>query len=254
MEFRLPALGEGIESATVPAVLVKPGDAVKAGQNVTAAGTDKAAAEVRVDAAGMVAQVHVKPGDKIPAGGLILTLEAAGKAAEKPPEPAAQPKPTAEKKPAEERKPPEPAKAAPAAEGRKPSEPAPAASGGSRPPLAERPLQGNGDGATRTLIPAGPATRRLARELGVGLAEVKGSGRGGRVTLDDVKGFVRSERQRVREGGGAAAAPGGSIVNAFTLPPLPDFSKFGPVEVHDFAPIRQTIAKNLTVGWRTMPM
>src|SRR5438477_571954 len=151
MEFRLPALGEGIESATVTAVLVKPGDAVKAGQNVIAVETDKAAVEVPVDAAGMVAQVHVKPGDKIPAGG-------------------------------------------------------------------------------------------LARELAVGLAEVKGSGRGGRVTLDDVKGFVRSERQRVREGGGAAAAPGGSIVNAFTLPPLPDFSKFGPVEVHDFAPIRQTIA------------
>ena len=80
-----------------------------------------------------------------------------------------------------------------------------------------------------------------------------GSGRGGRVTLDDVKGFVRVERQRVKEGGGAAARAG-CIVNAFALPPLPDFSKFGPVEVTDVATIRQTIAKNLTIGWRTMPM
>src|SRR5437660_592476 len=101
---------------------------------------------------------------------------------------------------------------------------------------------------TAVLVKPGDAVKAGQNVIGVGLAEVKGSGRGGRVTLDDVKGFVRSERQRVREGGGAAAAPGGSIVNAFTLPPLPDFAKFGPVEVHDFAPIRQTIAKNLTVG------
>ena len=102
-------------------------------------------------------------------------------------------------------------------------------------------------------VPAGPATRRLARELGVGLGEVKGSGRGGRVTLDDIKGFVKTERQRVREGGGSVAV-GGSIVNAFALPPLPDFGKFGPIEVREVSQLRQTIAKNLTVGWRTMPM
>jgi len=104
----------------------------------------------------------------------------------------------------------------------------------------------------RAVVPAGPATRRLARELGVTLAEVTASGRGGRVTLDDVKAFVKTERQKVKDGGGVAA--GGVIVNAFALPPLPDFTKFGPVEVQDVPTIRQTIAKNLTVGWRTMPM
>src|SRR5207253_1923016 len=66
------------------------------------------------------------------------------------------------------------------------------------------------------------------------------------------KGFVRTERQRPKDSGAAVA--GGVIVNAFALPPLPDFGKFGPVEVTDVATIRQTIAKNLTVGWRTMPM
>src|SRR5262249_22471641 len=108
--------------------------------------------------------------------------------------------------------------------------------------------------ATKTLVPAGPATRRLARELGVGLSELKGTGRGGRVTLDDVKVFVRAERQRTKESGGTGGVVGGVIVNAFALPPLPDFSKFGAVEVADVLPIRQTIAKNLTIGWRTMPM
>ena len=105
--------------------------------------------------------------------------------------------------------------------------------------------------ATKTLIPAGPATRRLARELGVSLSEIKGTGRGGRVTLDDVKSFIREERKKVKDSGGNV---GGMIVNVFTLPPLPDFAKFGPVEVKEVAQIRQTIAKNLTIGWRTMPM
>ena len=103
----------------------------------------------------------------------------------------------------------------------------------------------------KDLTPAGPATRRLARELGVALMEVKASGRGGRVTLDDVKGFVRTERATVKAGGGSF---GGSVVNAFTLPPMPDFSKYGEIEKKPASGIRKKIAENLTVAWRTMPM
>jgi pyruvate dehydrogenase E2 component (dihydrolipoamide acetyltransferase) len=104
-------------------------------------------------------------------------------------------------------------------------------------------------------VPAGPATRRLARELGVSLAEVKGSGRGGRVTLDDVKGFVREERQRVKTGAAPGAGLGGrTVADSYAHPPLPDFAKFGEVERRPVPQIRQTIARNLTVGWRTMPM
>ncbi len=216
MDIVLANPGEGIEGGTVTAVSVKAGDAVKAGQVLVEVSTDKASMEVTAEADGVVEAVHVKPGDKIAVGGKLVTLSG----------------------------------------GRKPpvqvtSQPATQNTGGLRPPLRETTQpQPNG---TKTLIPAGPATRRLARELSVGLAEVKGSGRGGRVTLDDVKGFVRAERQRVKSDGGAVATDG-IIVNKFGLPPLPDFTKFGPVEVTDVAPIRQTIAKNLTVGWRTMPM
>ena len=85
----------------------------------------------------------------------------------------------------------------------------------------------------------------MARELGVVLAEIKPTGRGGRVTLDDIKGFVREERQSIKSGGPREAASGYV---------LPDFSKFGAIERKPVANIRQTIAKNLTLAWRTMPM
>src|SRR5436309_6709626 len=90
MEFRLPALGEGIESATVTQVLVKPGDAVSAGQPVLSVETDKAAMEVEADAAGTVDAVLVKPGDKLAIGAPVLRLSGDGKATAPKKEPAAQ--------------------------------------------------------------------------------------------------------------------------------------------------------------------
>ena len=219
--------GEGIEGGTVTAVSVKAGDAVKAGQVLVEVSTDKASMEVTAEADGTVEAVHVKPGDKVQVEGKLVTLTTRS-GGRKPPVPA---QPIASQNTSVSQH---------AGNGQ--------STGGSRSPLREN---ANGT-ASKTLVPAGPATRRLARELGVGLVEVKGSGRGGRVTLDDVKGFVKSERQRARDSSGGVV--GGVIVNAFALPPLPDFAKFGPVEVADVLPIRQTIAKNLTVGWRTMPM
>jgi pyruvate dehydrogenase E2 component (dihydrolipoamide acetyltransferase) len=227
-EFRLPALGEGIDAATVVNVLVKPGDTVSTGQNVLAVETDKAAVEVPVEIDGTVAEVHVKPGDKVPVGELVLTLQTSGERDTSSPPP---PKPA----PAEK-----PVATAPKVE--------------TRPQATTPTMSGNGAVATRTLTPAGPATRRLARELGVTLTEVKGSGRGGRVTLDDVKAFVREERQRSKGGTGVAIPGGKTVADSFAHPPLPDFTKFGEIERKPVAQIRQTIAKNLTVAWRTMPM
>jgi len=226
-DFALPSLGEGIEGGTVTAIQVKPGDSVKAGQTLISVETDKAAVDVPAEADATVEAVLVKPGDKVAVGAKLFTLKGGAKAA---PQPASAPKA---------------------------SQP-PAAFVNATAFAAPQPAVANGT-ATATVagpkvsVPAGPATRRLARELGVGLNEVKGSGRGGRVTLDDVKGFVKAERARPKDSGSGGVV-GGVIVNAFTLPPLPDFAKFGPVEVTDVATIRQTIAKNLTAGWRTMPM
>ena len=245
-QFKLPSLGEGIDAATVTAVLVKVGDAVKAGQNVLSVETDKAAMEIEADAAGTVEQVHVKPGDKIGVGAVILSLQAGGgspgtRASGPPPERAGGPRPSEQGADAER-----PTTATTSA-GKAPGPAAPASANGSA----------NGTPAKDApVVAAGPATRRLARELGVGLGEVKGTGRAGRVTLDDVKAFVKEERQKAKAGGGAAGGglSGKTVADSFATPPLPDFSKFGEVERKAVANIRQTIAKNLTVAWRTMPM
>lgn len=235
VEFRLPPLGEGIESATVTSVLVKPGDVVKAGQGVLSVETDKAAMDVESDVEGVVEQILIKPGSKIGIGTPVMTLAASVLGRSSSPSPQAPALANQQAKPAE----PRPEQATPTS-----------VSDESRSHPVSHAASENGT-AVRTLIPAGPATRRLARELGVSLAEIKGTGRGARVTLDDVKGFIREERKKVKETGGGF---GGTVVNVFNLPPLPDFTKFGPVDVKDVPQIRQTIAKNLTIGWRTMPM
>ncbi len=218
-EYKLPNLGEGIESATVVAVKVKVGDTVTAEQDLLDVETEKAAVSVPVDVAGTIEEILVKTGDKLVVGAVIAVLKTSSIASHA----------TTTAKVA----------TAPAAA-------SPAKTEASRAAVATAP---NGK---KDLTPAGPATRRLARELGVALAEIRGSARGGRVTLDDVKGFVRDERGRMKTGGSGAIS--GSIVNAFTIPPMPDFSKYGEIEKKPVSKIRETIAKNLTVAWRTMPM
>ncbi|MFO0847524.1 MAG: 2-oxo acid dehydrogenase subunit E2 [Gemmataceae bacterium] len=236
VEFKLPALGEGIDAATVVGVMVKPGDAVTAGQSVLSVETDKAAVDVPAETAGTVAEVRVKPGDKVPVGGVLLVLsgEAAGVGS------------AVRTGGASAVRTADPTPAAPAAQ------PTVAASTHAGPAQVAAPPSSNGHASgTKTLVPAGPATRRLARELGVALADVAGSARGGRVTLDDVKGYIKN---RLTSAPASAGKVSGSVVDAFTLPPLPDFAKYGAVERKPVSNIRKKIAENLTVAWRTMPM
>ncbi len=221
VEFKLPNLGEGIDSATVVSVKVKPGDTIAVGQDLIEVETDKASMPVPSDVAGTVESIAVKAGDKVPVGGVIAILLGSALRRENS---SVAPVAVA------------PIEQNPVADATRLANPAPVASPNGK----------------KDLTPAGPATRRLARELGVALLEIKASGRGGRVTLDDVKGFVRVERTAAKSRGSGPIS--GSIVNAFALPPLPDFSKFGEVERKPVAKIRETIAKNLTVAWRTMPM
>ena len=225
IEFKLPDLGEGIDSATVVAVKVKPGDTITVGQELIDVETDKASMPVASEVAGTVEEIKVKAGDKVPVGGVVAVLMASG--GRQPSDSKSEPKKTEAPAPPVVEK-------TPGANATRLANPTPLASPNGK----------------KDLTPAGPATRRLARELGVALLEIKASGRGGRVTLDDIKGFIRTERQTVKAGG----AFSGSIVNVFTLPPLPDFGKYGEIEKKPVAKIRETIAKNLTVGWRTMPM
>ncbi|QEL19108.1 2-oxo acid dehydrogenase subunit E2 [Limnoglobus roseus] len=220
VEMSLPSLGEGIDAATVVGVMVKVGDAVKAGQSILAVETDKAAVEVPAEADGVVEAIHVKQGQKVPVGQAVVTLKTSGGSV---PAPAANP--TAQVQPA-------------------------ASSNGS-PAKASVASAPTATLTKKDLTPAGPATRRLARELGVALAEVKPTGRGGRVTLDDIKGFVKAERQTKKPGGGNMS--GGTVADSFAHPPMPDFAKFGTVEKKAVSNIRMAIARNLTIAVRTMP-
>ncbi len=307
MEFKLPPLGEGIETATVTAVLVQPGETVQAGQNVIAVETDKAAVEVPVDQDGVVEAVLVQTGDRLAIGAPVLRLRpvgsppaasppSAGPAAAAKPEPSAKlelsakpesplartelaaksetkarPEPAARSEtPAPSESPPgqvaAPVRAGAASEHREAAAVAVAASEHAAPTFngTAEASETRSMPATLTsptaparsaeLIPASPATRRLARELGVSLEEVRGSGRGGRVTLDDVKNFVRAERQRIKMGDGSPLAAAAPAIAALASPPLPDFSKYGPIETVDVPTIRQTIARNLTLAWRMVPM
>ena len=220
IEFRMPEVSEGITKVDVASVAVKPGDTIKAGAIICEVETDKAVAEIPCPHAGTVTAVHIKAGTSVEIGAPMITIQAviAAPAAAKPAAPqTAAPAPMPA--PPTTRSPASPAKPA-----------APAASDG--PPA-----------------PAGPATRRLARKLGVNLKQVKGTAAGGRITIEDVEAFVKMRlSQPVLPA--APAAPGFGIVQAA---PMPDFSKFGPIEKQPMNKIFRTAAANLHAAWVTIP-
>ena len=227
-EFKLPNLGENIESGDVLKVLVSAGDKIEKEQTVVELETDKAAIEVPSPVSGIVSAVHVHEGEKAAVGQLILTVETDGAAEDAapsgPPEAPSPPlpppeavKPQAEPPEAEEA-PPEP----PEAEVETPAPP------------------DNGEGVS---VAATPSVRRLAREIGVDLRAVKGTGRGGRISVADVKAHAKSALQ----GRGAAApAPAPPV-------PLPDFTKWGKVERRPMSGVRRATAAHLSRAWTTIP-
>lgn len=257
-DFKLPDLGENIDSGDVISVLVSEGDEIQANQGVIEVETGKAVVEVPSSVAGRITKVHVKVGDKLPIGATILTLEAGvPAAAPKPqPQPAAQaaPAPAATPAPAPQPAPPpapEPVVAAPA-----PSAPAPVST----------PVQAaysNDNGGVGGLAPAAaPATRRLARELGVDLGRVDGSGPGGRITREDIVAAVRQTNAAVAS---ATAAPkpipqSESAAPAPAAPSAPasaegiaDTDFWGPIRRVAMTKIRKTIAVNMARSASTIP-
>jgi len=230
-EFKLPDLGENIASGDVVSVFVSPGDVVKPGQALLEVETDKAVIEVPCPPGGRVATVLVKKGDTVKVGQTLLTLEAAGSAAAAPKETS---KPVA---PAVAT----PAPVAPAPVAPRPTPaptpvptPAPPPSPVPAPVVAAEPVA---TPAASAVEPAGPAVRRLARELGVDLSRVRGTGPGGRILREDVVSAVR------QAGAGArAAAPGGT-----------DRDDWGPVHREQMSRMRRTIAANMVRSVSTIP-
>lgn len=213
----VPDIG-GHSDVDVIAVEIKVGDTVAVDDTLITLETDKATMDVPCTEAGVVKAVFVKVGDKVSEGSAIIEVETAGSAAAAP-APAAQ-------------------AAAPAPA----SAPAPAA------PAA--PAAAKIDEAAFAKAHAGPSARKLARELGVDLGQVKGTGLKGRIMGDDIKAFVKSVMQS-GAGKPAAASLGGGL----DLLPWPkvDFSKFGSVEVKELSRIKKISGQNLSRNWVVIP-
>ena len=239
IEVKVPDIGD-FKDVPVIEVLVKPGDTVKKDDSLVTLESDKATMEVPAPMAGTVKEVRVKIGDKVSEGIAILTLEAAGAAA-----PAAAEKPAAP--PPEP--PPKPAATAPAAPAPAPS-PAPAPAPAAAPPPA--PVAASSDG--QSVAHASPGVRRFARELGVDVALVKGSGPKGRILKEDIQGFVK---QALASGpgpgtAGAGSAGGGAILGLPAWPKV-DYAKYGPVEAKPLARIQKISGPALARNWVMIP-
>jgi pyruvate dehydrogenase E2 component (dihydrolipoamide acetyltransferase) len=222
-EVRVPDIG-GFSEVDVIEILVKDGDAVKAEDSLITLESDKATMDIPAPYAGKVKTVRVKLGDKVSEGSVILTMEAEENAAAPAPAPA----PAA----------PQPAPAAAAPKSAAPVAPVPAP----RPApveLEETPASAK--------THASPAVRAFARELGVNLALVKGSGPKRRIVKEDVQAYIKSELSRPR--GSAAGGAGLTVLEM----PVVDFAKFGAVEVKPLTKIKKLSGANLHRNWVTAP-
>ena len=248
-EFKLPEVGEGIDSGTVVSVLVSVGDRVEIDEPVIELETDKAVVEVPSDVAGVVESIEVEEGQEIDIGSVVLKVaEGEGEAAAEPEaEPEAGAAEEAEAEKAEgaeagaeprEAKAPEREEPKEAKEAKEAAPPAGAA-------RAEAPAEGE---TPPGLIPAAPSVRRLARELGVDLQAVQGSGILGRISAEDVRAFAEGETPR------PAAAEAPKRAAAPAAQPLPDFSQWGETERVAMSGIRKATVRTMANAWSTVPM
>ncbi len=228
IEVLVPDIGD-FDQVAVIEIFVKPGDTIKVEQSLITVESDKASMEIPSSHAGVVKEVKVKLGDKVSKGSVVAIVEASGGAAA----PAATP-------------------AAPAA--------APVAASAANKPVPTAALPVHEPAAPKGTLPhASPTIRRLARELGVPLEEVKGSGPKGRITQDDVQGFVKGvmsgtvQTQAQRAKAPAAGAAGGAAFPGLLPWPQVDFTKFGPVERKDLSRIKKISGANLHRNWVVIP-
>lgn len=276
VEFKLPDLGENIEGGDVLSVLVQVGDVLQPHQAVLEIETDKATVEVPCPQGGRVVEVLVKAGDTVPVGAVLLRLEPVGSGASAPaarpaapavapataapakaapPQAQPAPRPAAVELPAddevEEAPAPPPRRSAPAMAPRPAAPARPAAASASTPArpatpsAAPPPHEGNGGESS---VAASPSIRRLARELGIDLARVEGTGDAGRITREDVMSAVRQATSRT-----GSAAPGTPVLKTPALPGTADEDAWGSIRREKLTKIRKTIAANMVRSHTTIP-
>lgn len=266
IEFKLPDLGEDIETGDVTTVFVSAGDKVTKDQALMELETDKAALEIPSPAEGVIKEVHVKAGETIKVGQLLVTIDDGESGGESETEEKEEPEkkktepekaePKEEKKPEKEEKAEEPEeesepeeekeekkeaeeKAEPEEEEKKPEKEAKEAP-------EKEPRKGDEGSGASGIIPASPTVRRLARELGVDIAKVKGTGPGGRITEEDLKrGEEKKPAAEVKPGAPETAEekPAGKDAE-------PGSDKWGPVESAPMSKVRKLTAERLSQAWK----
>ena len=247
VDIIVPDIGDFDEVAVIE-VLVKVGDTVKQEQSLITVESDKASMEIPSSHGGVIKELLVKLGDKVAKGSKIAVIEAAGGAAAPAPAPAAAAPAQAAAAPA------------PAAASAPVSAPAAAPADRQLPPAALPPHEPTKPSGK--LPHASPSIRKIARELGVPLDEVKGSGAKGRITESDVQGFVKAvmagttqtgaQKAASPTGAAGGAAAGGAFPGLLPWPKV-DFEKFGPVERKDLSRIKKISGANLHRNWVTIP-
>jgi len=229
IEVKVPDIGD-YAGVPVIEIAVKVGDVVEKEQSLVTLESDKATMDVPSPQAGTVKEIKVKVGDSVGEGTLIVILEAVGQVAAAPvAAPAAQA---------------EPAKAA------APAAPA-AASNGASHALAQAPAIVPGAGR-RSVSHASPSVRKFARELGVDVARVNGTGLKGRITQDDIRAFVKGVLSGAQSVAAAPAAAGGGELNLLPWPKV-DFAKFGPIDPKPLSRIKKISGANLHRNWVMIP-
>ena len=226
MDVKLPKLGEGADSGVVVGIFVKEGDTIAKDQAILELENEKAVASIPSTAAGVVEKIHVKAGDRISIGQKLLTL--AGGAAPAPAAAAPAAKPAAKKAPVK-------AASEPAAE------------------VAEEIEEVNEgeEEADVSVVPvASPSIRKVARELGINLAKIKGSANGGRIVIGDMRAYVQ---RLIKAAAKAAAAPAATAAPAKPAAVSIDFAQWGPILKKPVTPLRQVIARRMSESWHAVP-
>jgi pyruvate dehydrogenase E2 component (dihydrolipoamide acetyltransferase) len=263
-DFKVPELGENVAGGDVTRVMVNVGDTVTRDQLVLELETDKATIEVPSSVAGVVKEIKVKKGEKIKVGAVVFTVDeasgnGAGSAAASAPKPAA---PNAEAASADlsavasaKAEAPSGAKAdqPSAADPPKPESKVlsmPSRQAEAPPPVAPAARSDRGG----VPAPASPSVRRLAREIGVDVNEVQGTGPVGRISQEDVKEHARRILSSVPSTAlGAGGFGSGAVTGARPARSLPDFQKWGEVERQPWTNIRRATSEHLSYAWQTIP-
>lgn len=229
LEVKVPDIGDDTDVDIIE-VLVSVGDTIEAEDGLITLETDKATMDVPAPEAGVVKELKVKVGDKVSEGSLVLIMEVAGAATSAP----------------------APVAAAPASASSAPAPaPTPApASAPKAPPVPHHPSAGAK--AKTGVVHASPSVRRLAREFGVDLTQVNGSGRKSRILKEDVQSYVKYELSRPKATAGATGSAGEGGLHVIAQPKV-DFSKFGEIEEKPLTRIQKLSGPNLHRNWVTIP-